>query len=74
MSPKSQLGDPLAYRTRRRTFSAWAISIAFATIAMLSFAIDQTITLSSDTQEQLDPPSLLHPVQLIQSVIDAVSE
>jgi hypothetical protein len=74
MSPKSQLGDPLMYRTRRGTCSAWAIAIAFATVAMLSFAIDQTITLSSDAQEQRDPPSLMHPVQLIQSVIHAVSQ
>ena len=74
MSPESQLDDPLAYGTRRGTFSAWAMAIAFTTIAMLSFAIDQTITLSSDAQEQRDPPPLLHPVQLIQSVIDAVSQ
>jgi hypothetical protein len=77
MSRKSQLrlfsfGD----RRGRGTFSAWAMAIVFATVAMASFAIDQAVILSPAAKDQgkLDPPSLLHPVQLIESLINAGSE
>jgi hypothetical protein len=73
MSRISQFGDPFAYRPPA-TFSAWAIAIVFATVAMLSFAIDQTVSLSSGIEEQQSSPSLLHPVQLIETLIDAASE
>jgi hypothetical protein len=73
MNARSQLRDPFGYDGRRGTFSAWAMAIVFATVALISFAIDQTINLSPNPDEQ-SAPSLLHPVQLIQSLIDAASE
>jgi hypothetical protein len=73
MSPRSQVRDPFAYGTRRGTFSAWTMAIVFATVAMVSFAIDQTLSLAPNAEEQ-DTPSLLHPVQLIQSLVEAASD
>jgi len=73
MNAKSQLRDPFAHLGRRGTFSAWAMAIVFATVAVVSFAIDQTVSLSPGSEEQ-SAPSLLHPVQLIESVIDAAWE
>jgi hypothetical protein len=73
MSPRPQLRDPFAYGSRRGTFSAWTMAIVFATVAMISFAIDQTINLTPNADEQ-DTPSLLHPVQLIESLIDAAAD
>jgi hypothetical protein len=71
MSPRSQRRDPFAYGSSRRgTFSAWTMAIVFATVAMVSFAIDQTLSLAPNAEEQ-NTPSLLHPVQLIQSLMDA---
>jgi hypothetical protein len=74
MSPRSQRRDPFAYRSGGRgTFSAWTMAIVFATVAMLSFAIDQTLDLAPNAEEQ-NAPSVLHPVQLIQSLMDAASD
>ena len=74
MSPISQRRDPFAYGSRRRgTFSAWTMAIVFATVAVVSFAIDQTVNLAPNAEEQ-DAPSLLHPVQLLQSFMDAASD
>jgi hypothetical protein len=42
----------------------------FATAAALSFVVDQTVSLSPGT----NPPSLLHPVQLLERLIDAASK
>jgi hypothetical protein len=49
------------------------MAIVFATVAMVSFAIDQTLSLAPDVEDQ-NTPSLLHPVQLIESLIDAASD
>jgi hypothetical protein len=49
------------------------MAIVFATVAMVSFAVDQTLNLVPNAEEQ-DAPSLLHPVQLIQSFMDAASD
>ena len=74
MSPRSQHRDPFAYGSNRGgTFSAWTMAIVFATVAMLSFAIDQTLSLAPNAGEE-NAPSLLHPVQLIQSFMDAASD
>ena len=74
MSPRSRRRDPFAYgNTRRGIFSAWTMAIVFATVAMLSFAVDQTLSLAPDAEEQ-NAPSVLHPVQLIQSLMDAASD
>ena len=50
------------------------MAIVFATVALLSFTVDQTVSLSPNAAAQSDisQPSLLHPVQLIKSVIDAL--
>jgi hypothetical protein len=52
------------------------MAIVFATVAMISFAVDQAVILSpaSEDQSEYQPPSLLHPVQLIESLINAASE
>jgi hypothetical protein len=74
MSPRSQLRDPFAYGSSRRgAVSAWTMAIVFATVAMVSFAIDQTLSLAPDAEDQ-NAPSLLHPVQLIESLIEAASD
>jgi hypothetical protein len=74
MSPTPQRRDPFAYGSRRHgTFSAWTMAIVFATVAVASFAVDQTLSLASYAEEQ-NAPSLLHPVQLIQSLMDASSD
>ena len=74
MSSRSRLHDPFAYGSRQHgTFSAWTMAIVFATVAMVSFAIDQTLSLAPNAEEQ-DAPSLLHPVQLIQSLVEAASD
>jgi hypothetical protein len=64
------------YSRRPETFSAWTMAIVFATVAMISFAIDQAVIQLPIAAEQHehDLPSLLHPVQLIESLIDAASE
>jgi hypothetical protein len=76
VSSNSQPGNRWARKGDRGTFSAWTMAIVFATVAVISFALDQTVTLSPSAQEQsgVPAPSLLHPVQLIQSLIDATSE
>jgi hypothetical protein len=75
MSARSHLRDPFAYgsSSRRETFSAWTMAIVFATVAMASFAIDQTLSLAPEFEGQ-NAPSLLHPVQLIESLIEAASD
>ncbi|MBV8508382.1 MAG: hypothetical protein JOZ11_21585 [Alphaproteobacteria bacterium] len=74
MSPRSQRRDPFAYGSSRRgTFSAWTMAIVFATVATLSFAIDQTLDLAPNAEQQ-NAPSLLPPVQLIQSFMDAAAD
>jgi hypothetical protein len=73
MSPRPQLRDPFAYGVRRGTFSAWTMAIVFVTVAMVSFAIDQTLALAP-ALDAPNAPSLLHPVQLIESLIDAASD
>ena len=74
MSPKSQSRGPFVYGNQRGMFSSWAMAIMFATVALLSFTVDQTVTLlpNAGAQSEISQPSLLHPVQLIKSVIDAL--
>lgn len=72
MSPKSAFRHSFGYG-QPATFSAWTVAIVFITVAMISFAIDQAI-IPSPTAEEQNLPSLLHPVQLIESLIDAAAE
>jgi hypothetical protein len=76
MRRQSQHRDPFGYGRRAGTFSAWTMAIVFATVAMVSFAIDQALILSPSAEDQgkISPPSLLHPVLLIESLIDAASD
>jgi len=75
MSATSQLRHRLVANQRRATLSAWAMSIVFAAIAAISFAVDQTVVSSlgagGDLGQFLDEFS---PVRLIQSLIDTASE
>jgi hypothetical protein len=72
--PRPQHWDPFACGSNRGgTFSAWAMAIVFATMAVVSFAIDQTLSLAPNPDEQ-NGLSLLHPVQLIQSLMDAAAD
>ena len=59
-----------------QTYSAWTMAIVFVTVAMISFAVDQAVLISpiGGVQPGRDLPSLLHPVQLIESLMDAASE
>ena len=52
------------------------MAIVFATVAMISFAVDQAVLFSpiAGVKPGQDLPSLLHPVQLIESLMDAASE
>ena len=76
MSRQSQLRHPFRYGRRPGTFSAWTMAIVFVAVAMVSFAIDQAVVLSptAEGQREISPPSILHPVLLIESLIDAASE
>jgi hypothetical protein len=76
MSPKSQLRHRFGNGSRQGTFSAWMIVIVFATVAMISFAIDQAVTPAPSAEDQGDfePPTLLHPVLLLESMIGGASE
>jgi hypothetical protein len=76
MGLKSQFHHPFGNTRHPGTFSAWTMAIVFATVAMISFAIDQAISPSPSDAEQGDfePPSLLHPVLLLESLIETASQ
>jgi hypothetical protein len=69
MSASSQLRWRPQAATRRATFSAWAMSIVFAAIAAVSFAIDQTVDLTIAAGGGHGDVS--GPAQLLHSWIDA---
>lgn len=75
MSATWQLRHRMAANQRRATFSAWAMSIVFAAIAAISFAIDQTMVSSlaagDDLGQSLDEFS---PIRVIQSLIDTTAD
>ena len=73
MYAKSQLRDRFGYGNRCEIFTAWAMAAVFATVAVVSFAIDQMVSLPPNPDEQ-SAPSLFYPVQLIHSLIGAASE
>ena len=56
--------------TRRAKFSAWAMSIVFAAIAAVSFAIDQTVDLTVAARG--GHGELSGPAQSLHSWIDTV--
>ena len=80
MSPKSQLRHRSSYDTRPRT--AWALALAFVSVSLISFAVDQTVTLSSAAAEgriefQARPIgealAEFNPVRLLESLIESGS-
>jgi hypothetical protein len=74
MSPQSRLSHPFGNGGRPGTFSAWTMAIVFVTVALISFAVDQAIVpLPAEDQSGVQPPSLLHPVLLIETLIDAAA-
>jgi hypothetical protein len=74
MSATSQLRHRARSNHPRSTFPAWAVSIVFAAIAMISFAVDQSVVSSVGTGGDLGQPfGEFSPVRLIQSLIDTAS-
>jgi hypothetical protein len=74
MRATSQPRHRLRSNQPRATFSAWAMSIVFVAIAMISFAVDQTVVSSLGTGSDLGQSlGEFGPVRLIQSLIDTAS-
>jgi hypothetical protein len=74
MGATGQLRHRSVAKQRRATFSAWAMSIVFAAIAAISFAVDQTMVSSLGAGDDLGRSlGSLSPVRLIQSLIDTAS-
>ncbi len=75
MSANSRLRYRSDANKRRATFSAWAMSIVFAAIAMISFAVDQSVMSSLGTGGDLGQSlGEFVPVRLIQSLIDSAPD
>jgi hypothetical protein len=83
MIANSRLRQRLEANKRPATFSAWAMSVVFAAIAVISFAVDQTVTLSDAAgfdRDGVRAPRMgegvagFGPVRLIQSLIDPASD
>lgn len=77
MSTNSQICWRAQAHGRRATFSAWAMSIVFVAIAVLSFAVDQTVALSPAAGEAAGIGASfvdLSPARLIQSLIDPAAD
>jgi hypothetical protein len=75
MSATSQLNHRSRAYQRRATFSAWAISLVFVAIALISFAVDQSVVSSLNAGAELSQPlGEFGPVRLIQSLIDSSSD
>jgi hypothetical protein len=74
MSATGQLRHRSETNKRSATFSAWAMSIVFVTIAAISFAVDQTMVSSLGAGDDLGRSlDAISPVRLIQSLIDTAS-
>jgi hypothetical protein len=74
MRATPQLRHRLRSTQPRATFSAWAMSIVFAAIAIISFAVDQSAVSSLVTGRDLGQSlGEFGPVRLIQSLIDTAS-
>jgi len=74
MGATGQLRHRSLANQRRATFSAWAMSIVFAAIAAISFAVDQTMVSSLGAGDDLGRSlGAFTPVRLIQSLIDTAS-
>ena len=83
MNANSQLGRQSATRTRTATFSAWVVSIVFAGIALISFAVDQSVITSApftEAETKTEAVGVYHsvavfsPLRLIEMVAGGSSE
>jgi hypothetical protein len=75
MRASRQLRHRSVANPRRAALSAWAMSIVFAAIAAISFAVDQTMVSSLGTGDDLGRfLGAFSPVRLIQSLIDTASD
>lgn len=82
MKANPQLRRRSATDTRTATFSAWVMSIVFAGIAVLSFAVDQSVMTSAVLGERWDEPHavgldqsapLFNPLRLIETLAGRAS-
>ena len=75
MRASKQLRHRSVANPRRAAFSAWAMSIVFAAIAAISFAVDQTMVSSLGTGDDFGRSiAAFNPARLIQSLIDTTSD
>jgi hypothetical protein len=83
MNANSQLGRQSATSSRTATFSAWVVSIVFAGIAVISFAVDQSVITSAffiGAETKTETVGIDHsvavfsPLQLIESLVGGSSE
>ncbi len=79
MSPKSQLRHRSGYGKRPHTASAWAMALAFVSVSVISFAVDQAVIFSSaaaDGRIEFQPRPIsealaeFNPVRLLESLIE----
>jgi hypothetical protein len=79
MSPKSKLRRRSAYGRRPHTASAWVMALAFVSVSVISFAVDQAVISSSAAAEgRIEFQSLpiaetlaeFNPVRLLESLIE----
>lgn len=83
MNANSLLGRQSATSTRTATFSAWVVSIVFAGIAVISFAVDQSVITSApfigaETKTEAvgidQSVAVFSPLRLIERLVDGSSE
>jgi len=74
MSANSQFRHRLTSNQRRATFSAWAMSIVFVAIAMISFAVDQSVVSFGTGGDLGQSLGEFGPVRLIHSLINTASD
>lgn len=83
MNANSQLGRQSATSTRTATFSAWVVSIVFAGIAVISFAVDQSVITSApfiETETRTEAVGIdqsvavFSPLRLIERLVGGSSE
>ncbi len=71
MKARSQLRRRSEANTRTATLSAWVMSIVFGGIAVISFAVDQTVMMSVAFGEAGSEAS---PLRLIESLIGRAAD
>ena len=74
MSANSQFRHRSRSNQRRATFSAWAMSIVFVAIAMISFAVDQSVVSFGTGGDLGQSLGEFGPVRLIHSLINTAPD